>query len=130
MPSTSITDYQVLSAPTFTLDTANASLHEKELSLVIPDDLVFQGSARKPILAFKITTEQATNLHVWLNLPNFQIITPIDFENGLRIGWWKVVDFTDALSVAYNPLDVALTFKINQGKCRINDVVMWYQVAK
>ncbi|MBW4421171.1 MAG: hypothetical protein KME13_18380 [Myxacorys californica WJT36-NPBG1] len=126
--STSLADYQVLSDASFPL-TGTGSNSNQELEFGVPDDIVVTGGSRKPVLAFKITTSEATSFRVYLDdITDEAIMFDGSFPANIRTVYWESFNFLPAFNQHGNP--VTVFFRCSQGACNISDVVIWYQVDR
>lgn len=124
MPSTSLTDYQVLHDTTFDL---GGNVTTRELHWEVPDDIVLSDGGRKPILAFKILTFDKATLKVRVN--NREVFQET-FSESLTRGYWETFNFQTAFpeGASFDALHNPVHFFMSEGSARISDVVLWYQV--
>lgn len=128
MPSTSITDYQVLSDGNFTLrgTPSQGEPQEKKLSFAIPDDMhVSTALARRPILAFKVRPLEDSTLHLVFDGEN---ILNTSFDTSHTRAYREAVDLSGPLK--QSPSTVEIRFLVLNGRARFGDVVMWYQINR
>lgn len=124
MPSTTLTDYQILSDGNFTLKQPGAI--DKVLKFAVPDD-IHLGTAlmRRQILAFKVRPYEDSVLTVSLD---HEAILRTSFDASHTRAYWEVVDLREPLVQSPNKVDVR--FFLNDGHARFGDVIIWYQVNK
>lgn len=122
MPSTTLTDYQILSDSNFTLN-ATGTIDEV-LKFAVPDD-IHLGTAlmRRQILAFKVRPFEDSVLTVSFDHEN---IVRTSFDKSHTRAYWEVVDLRGPLAQSPNTVDVR--FFLNDGHARFGDVIIWYQV--
>ncbi|WP_194409618.1 hypothetical protein [Microbacterium cremeum] len=128
MPSTSLTDYQVLSDGNFTLRgvPVTGEPQEKTLAFAVPDDMhISTALARRPLLAFKVRPFQDSTLDVIFDGEN---ILSTSFDTSHTRTYWEAVDLSGPLK--QHPSTVSIRFLVLNGRARFGDVVMWYQINR
>jgi len=128
--TTSIADYQVLLDGNVTLDPGFGKPEDPEMTLdfTVPSDLIKTGGSRRPILAFKARPFEASAFKIFLN--HREIVASSLDASHTRI-YWEVFSFTTAFPEgASHGNPVPLRILLSEGRLRIADVVLWYQINK
>ncbi len=127
MASTTIADYQVLTDSNFTLSTQlnDSDPKSKVLTFKFPSDFnQNQGTARRPILAFKVRPFLDCDLTVFLD---DREIMQTSFDKSHTRGYWEAFT-TQNFQRTNNQSEVK--FIITQGRVRFGDVIIWYQIRR
>ena len=128
--TTSVADYQVLLGSQFTLD---ASKNKTILAppdihtFHVPIDMITTGSSRQPILAFKARPFEDSAFLVTLNGEPLFSATLLA---GHTFGYWQVLSNFGAVLAPSSPTESEFKFILTEGRLRVSDVVLWYQVNK
>ena len=121
----SFADYQVIRDGNITLD-AETPDREIMLRFIVPDNMVKDNStARQPILAFKYRPFENSRLKAFIN---HREILNTSFDVSLTRTYWEAVNLTSALSQFESPVEVK--FSCSNGKIRLADIIIWYQVSQ
>ncbi|MEM8571878.1 MAG: hypothetical protein AAGG56_13375 [Pseudomonadota bacterium] len=129
MPSTTITDYQVLRDGRFTLD---SGLNDVEtLTFAVPDDLHLSTSgARKAVLMFKL--EPQLDSQVTVRLHGGLILSNMSFPESVRHAHHETFDIAALLTpLSSVPAQGAeVLFNVPSGRVQFSDIVIWYQINR
>lgn len=127
MPATnSFADYQIIRDQNITLDAGPSNdPSEETLHFTVPSNMVISNSrVRRPILAFKYRPFEDSRLFVSFDS---QEILDTSFDVSHTRTYWESVNLTSALSQFSSPVDVR--FVCTQGRIRLADIIIWYQVT-
>ncbi len=131
MASTTIADYQVLRDSRFTLDTGGD--FSREFTFDVPDDIHgATGGARKAIISFNFRPLETSRLRILFRASEvldttFDISHTRMHQEVFDIGSLLFQDFGSGI---FRPDTVPVEFRVSPGKCRISDVVIWYQIER
>lgn len=126
--TTSIADYQVLRDGDLTLDAGLGGLTETTFNFTVPNDFVFTGNSRQPILAFKARPFENSSFKVFLN---YREVVSTSLDESHTRAYWEVISATTAFPEGSSFGEtVPLRIIINSGRMSISDVVLWYQVNR
>lgn len=132
MPSTSLTDYQVLQDGNTHLSVpVKEPTHERllEFNWVFPDDLVFDDAlARRPILSFKVRVFEAATFFVKLN--DVVVVEPTELAPDNVKVWWEVINLNTAFPDGRSHATETISLQLQGGHMRVSDVVIWYQINR
>ena len=133
MPTTTITDYQVLRDSNFTISRLtivdNEFPQSKTFDFDIPSDLHLTNSTRRHAsLAFKMRPLVDTKLTVRVNHNKLFENT---FDASHTRAYWETFSMKSVLgSDANTASDVPVSFFCNTGRIVISDVILWYQIDR
>lgn len=131
MPSTSITDYQVLQDGNVTLsEPVKEPGHVRHVTWTWqrPDDLHFTSSiVRSPVLSFKVRVFENTPFFIKMN-GQVIVSTSLDPDN-VKV-WWEVIRLSDAFPNGRTNDFENIVLEIDGGHMRLSDVILWYQINR
>jgi hypothetical protein len=120
-----VADYQVLFDGGFTLDAASPE-RRKELTFILPTDFRIEDGIRKPILAFHARAFQNSRFKVRINARDLGTWN-LNADNAR--GLWDPFNGSTAFPEGSSfPSNVPVEFSIQEGRVKIGQVVIWYQV--
>ncbi len=125
--TTSVADYQVLFAGQKILNANIGTEKEITFNFTVPSDLIHTGVSRQPIFAFKARPFEDSKIEIILN--GTPVVPSVSLDKSLTRIFWEVISFDPALSGSHGTT-VDFRFLLLEGKLRVSDVVLWYQVNK